>query len=149
MFGKVVKPNNGTPDELEKSIGEALLDLEVNSDLKTQLRELYITGAKEMEVGDKKKCLIVFVPVPLLKSTLFPDPIENPSQFIMPLSLIWSTVIELDEELIASFPEIMSGFVGISLSANEPTGLNTKQSTLSINDDFKNIFLPLKLLRTT
>ena len=67
MFGKVVKPNNGTPDELEKSIGEALLDLEVNSDLKTQLRELYITGAKEMEVGDKKKCLIVFVPVPLLK----------------------------------------------------------------------------------
>ena len=67
MFGKVVKPNNGTPDELEKSIGEALLDLEVNSDLKTQLRELYITGAKELEVGDKKKCLIVFVPVPLLK----------------------------------------------------------------------------------
>ena len=40
-------------------IGEALLDLEVNSDLKTQLRELYITGAKELEVGDKKKCLIV------------------------------------------------------------------------------------------
>ena len=24
MSGKVVKPNNGTPDELEKSIGEAL-----------------------------------------------------------------------------------------------------------------------------
>ena len=67
MFGKVVKPNNGTPDELEKSIGEALLDLEVNSDLKTQLRELYITGAKELDVGDKKKCLIIFVPVPLLK----------------------------------------------------------------------------------
>ena len=33
----------------------------------------------------------------------------------------------------------MLGFVGISLSANEPTGLNTKQNTLNINDNFKNI----------
>merc|ERR1712142_1261662 len=67
MFNKVVKPGGETPDDLEKSIGEALLDLEVNSDLKTQLRELYITGAKELDVGDKRKCIIIFVPVPLLR----------------------------------------------------------------------------------
>lgn len=79
MFAKVVKPNGEQPDELEKSIGEALLDLEVNSDLKPQLRELYITGAKELDVGDKKKCIIIFTPVPLLRqfqkiqvSTFFP-----------------------------------------------------------------------------
>ena len=68
MFTKIVKPGGELPDELEKSIGEALLELEVNSDLKNQLRELYITSARELDVGDKKKCVIIFVPVPLLKA---------------------------------------------------------------------------------
>merc|ERR1712241_1560258 len=68
MFNKIVKAGGEQPDELEKAIGEALLELEVNSDLKNQLRELYITSAKELDIGDKKKCIIVFVPVPLLRA---------------------------------------------------------------------------------
>ena len=67
---KIIKVNNDEPDDFEKSISQALLDLEVNSDLKAQLRELYITAAKEVEVAGKK-AIVLFVPVPQVNLCLF------------------------------------------------------------------------------
>merc|ERR1711884_764271 len=44
------------------------MELESNSDLKAQLRELFIRSAQEIEIGKGKKAIVIFVPVPQLKA---------------------------------------------------------------------------------
>merc|ERR1739836_227103 len=65
---KVIKGNNEPLDEMEKQVSQALLDLEVNSDLKASLRELHVTAVKEVNAAGGKKAIVIFVPVPQLKA---------------------------------------------------------------------------------
>ncbi|XP_062045444.1 small ribosomal subunit protein eS7-like [Lepus europaeus] len=44
------------------------MELEMNLDLKAQLRELNIMAANEIQVGRGQKAIIIFVPIPQLKS---------------------------------------------------------------------------------
>ena len=60
---------NTAPDETETAVAQALIDLENNvPELKTELRPLQISAAREVDVRGGKKAIVVFVPVPQLKA---------------------------------------------------------------------------------
>lgn len=60
---KISKAKGQAPTELENQVARALLDLEITSkDLSADLRDLYITAAKEVDVSGDKKAIVVFVP---------------------------------------------------------------------------------------
>ncbi|KAJ4459284.1 putative 40S ribosomal protein S7 [Paratrimastix pyriformis] len=66
--GKIVKPKGVVADAFETSVAQALVDLEHGpSDLAADLKNLHITGAKEIPTVGGQKALVMFVPVPLLK----------------------------------------------------------------------------------
>lgn len=57
------------PDDFEASVAQEILSLEVSStDLKPSLRDLYITAAKEVDCGNGRKAILIYVPYKLRKS---------------------------------------------------------------------------------
>merc|ERR1711974_485939 len=65
---KIQKEKNAEPTEFELQVAQALFDLEVNAtDLKGDLRELFISGARQVDLGAGKTAILVFVPFRLLK----------------------------------------------------------------------------------
>jgi small subunit ribosomal protein S7e len=57
------------PDEFEASVAQELLNLEMTStELKSSLRDLYITAAKDVDCGGGRKAIIIYVPYKLLTS---------------------------------------------------------------------------------
>jgi len=66
--GKIVKPAGVTPNPFEQSVAQALIDLEHAPAEMADLKNLHITGAKELTTPAGAKAVIIFVPVPQLKA---------------------------------------------------------------------------------
>jgi small subunit ribosomal protein S7e len=65
---KIQKEKNAEPTEFELQVAQALFDLEVNAtELKADLKELFISGARQVDLGGGKTAILVFVPFRLLK----------------------------------------------------------------------------------
>merc|ERR1711988_1576475 len=60
---------NKSPDAFEQSVAQALYDLEsTNGELKSDLKDLYITSAREIDIAGGRKAIIIHVPFRLLKA---------------------------------------------------------------------------------
>lgn len=64
---KVVKRKGAKTSKYEKSVAQALYDVQSKGEGVAALKDLHITGAREIEIGAGKKATILFVPVPQLK----------------------------------------------------------------------------------
>ena len=65
---KIIKPVGQTPDAFEEFVSQELFNLEVGAlEIKEQLRSLYITAAKQIDISGGSKAIILFVPFRQLK----------------------------------------------------------------------------------
>lgn len=76
-LSKIIKSGGAEPEPFEASIAQAILELETNSDLKSNLRELYITKAREVETNNKKVRYISFI----MYSSIDPNTLKFDASF--------------------------------------------------------------------
>lgn len=67
MSSKIVKAGGATPNEFELSVAQEFANLEAASDLKSDLKDLNISAAKEIELDGGRKAIVIFVPFRQLK----------------------------------------------------------------------------------
>ncbi|XP_042477417.1 40S ribosomal protein S7-like [Macadamia integrifolia] len=66
---KIQKDKDVEPSEFEESVAQALFDLETSSqELKSDLKDLYINSAVQMDVSGNRKAVVVHVPYRLRKA---------------------------------------------------------------------------------
>ncbi|BBG98633.1 Ribosomal protein S7e family protein [Prunus dulcis] len=65
---KIHKDKDAEPSEFEESVGQAIFDLETNSDLKSELKDLYINSAVQVDVAGNRKAVVIHIPYRLRKA---------------------------------------------------------------------------------
>merc|ERR1712137_381865 len=59
---KIQKEGKAPIDELEQNVAQSLYDLEQGSDLKSEMKYLYILSAREVVVADNKTAIVIVIP---------------------------------------------------------------------------------------
>lgn len=67
---KIKKEKGAEPTEFEDQIAQVLFDLQSSqhSEVSADLKELYIVAAREVDLGQDRKAVLIFVPFRLLKN---------------------------------------------------------------------------------
>ncbi|KAE8022088.1 hypothetical protein FH972_007921 [Carpinus fangiana] len=66
---KIHKDNDVEPTEFEDTVAQYLFDLEnTNQELKSDLKDLYINSATQLDVSGNRKAVVIYVPYRLRKS---------------------------------------------------------------------------------
>ncbi|KAJ6369696.1 hypothetical protein OIU76_028028 [Salix suchowensis] len=66
---KIQKDKDAEPTEFEETVAQALFDLEnSNSDLKSELKDLFINSAVQIDVAGNRKAIVIYVPYRLRKA---------------------------------------------------------------------------------
>ncbi|KAL1536916.1 40S ribosomal protein [Salvia divinorum] len=66
---KIHKERDAEPTEFEESVAQALFDLEnTNQDIKSELKDLYINSAVQIDVAGGKKAVVIHAPYRLRKA---------------------------------------------------------------------------------
>ncbi|KAL0823572.1 hypothetical protein Bca101_047249 [Brassica carinata] len=66
---KIKKDKNAAPTECEEQVAQALFDLEnTNQELKSELKDLYINQAVNMDIAGNRKAIVIYVPFRLRKA---------------------------------------------------------------------------------
>lgn len=66
---KIHKDKDAEPTEFEENVAQALFDLEnTNGDIKSDLKDLYINSALQIDIAGSKKAIVIHVPYRLRKA---------------------------------------------------------------------------------
>ncbi|KAL3630343.1 40S ribosomal protein [Castilleja foliolosa] len=66
---KIHKENDAEPTDFEENVAQALFDLEkTGQDIRSDLKDLYINSASQIDVSGGKKAIVIHVPYRLRKS---------------------------------------------------------------------------------
>jgi small subunit ribosomal protein S7e len=67
--GKIFKERGQEADQFEETVAQALLELQqTNSDLKADLKDLFINSAREVDISGSRKAIVLHVPYRLLRA---------------------------------------------------------------------------------